>query len=136
MKDFYLKFEGYWGDRNKGGLPNYSGIYIVYRSVYNAQTDKVSLIEIIYIGKADNIHDRHLDHEKYEVFLSQLQYGEELCYSCAPLDKDVEVVENALIFAQKPVLNEKGKTEFNYDRTHVKMDGACACMKYTDFFVR
>lgn len=102
MKDFHLKFEGYWRDRNKGGLPNYSGIYIVYRSVYNAQTDKVSLIEIIYIGKADNIHDRHLDHEKYEVFLSQLQYGEELCYSCAPLDKDVEVVENALIFAQSP----------------------------------
>ena len=68
--------------------------------------------------------------------MSQLQYGEELCYSCAPLDKDVEVVENALIFAQKPVLNEKGKNEFNYDRTHVKMDGACACMKYTDFFVR
>ncbi len=135
MKDFQLKFEGYWRDQNKGGLPKYSGIYIVYRSVYYAQSDTVSLIDIIYIGKADNVHDRHLSHDKYKMFLSQLQYGEELCFSCAPLDNDIEVAENALIFAQKPVLNDRGKSEFNYDRTHVRVSGTCACMKYTDFYV-
>lgn len=64
MKDYILNFEGYWRDCNKGGLPTYKGVYLVYRCNYNVQNDTVNLIEIIYIGQAENIHDRHIRHEK------------------------------------------------------------------------
>lgn len=133
MKEYKLNFEGYWRDVNKGGLPSYSGIYFVYRCIYNAQSNSVELVDIIYIGQADNIHDRHNNHEKYSEFSSLLLQGQELCYSCAPLDEDRDLVENALIFAQKPVLNEQGKYNYNYTEAHVVSTGACACLRYTDF---
>ena len=94
---------------------------------------EVSLVEIIYIGKTDNIHDRHIKHEKYDLFVSQLREHEELCYSCAEVVEDIELVENALIFVQKPVLNDQCKDSYNYSRAHFVLDGSCTRMKYTNF---
>lgn len=133
MKDYILNFDGYWRECNKNGLPTYPGIYLVYRSRYNPQNDTVSLVEIIYIGKTDNIHDRLIKHEKYDLFVSQLRENEELCYSCAEVVEDIDLVENALIFAQKPVLNDQGKDSYNYSRAHFILDGSCTRMKYTNF---
>ena len=135
MKDYILNFDGYWRECNKNGLPTYPGIYLVYRSRYNPQNDTVSLVEIIYIGKTDNIHDRHIKHEKYDLFVSQLREHEELCYSCAEVIEDIELVETALIFAQKPVLNDQGKDSYNYSRAHFVLTGSCTRMKYTNFNV-
>lgn len=133
MKDYILNFDGYWRECNKNGLPTYPGIYLVYRSRYNPQNDTVSLVEIIYIGKTDNIHDRLIKHEKYDLFVSQLREHEELCYSCAEVVEDIELVENALIFVQKPVLSDQGKDSYNYSRAHFVLDGSCTRMKYTNF---
>lgn len=136
MKDYILNFEGYWRDCNKDGLPTYKGVYLVYRCNYNVQNDTVNLIEIIYIGQAENIHDRHINHEKEQIFKSQLQKGEELCFSCAKVELNLDLVENALIFAQKPFLNEKGKDNYAYDEAHFVLSGSCTGMKYTDFTMR
>lgn len=136
MEEFSLNFEGYWRDCNKNGLPNYSGVYLVYRCKYIIQTNTVSLIDIIYIGQAENIHDRHLNHEKYEDFKNMLQEGEELCFSCVSVNKGLDLVENALIFSQKPVLNEQGKYNYNFTEAHIETTGACACLKYTNFNMR
>ena len=133
MKDYILNFDGYWRECNKNGLPTYSGIYLVYRSRYNPQNDTVSLVEIIYIGQTDNIRGRLINHEKYELLLSQLREQEELCYSCAEVVEDIDMVENALIFAQKPVLNDQGKDSYNYSRAHFMLNGSCTRMKYTNF---
>lgn len=137
MKEIQLNFEGYWRECNKGGLPSYSGIYLVYRCVYNDNVNRVTLIDIIYIGKSDNVHDRHINHEKLHLFEDQLQAGEQLCYSCAKVDKqDLEWVENALIFAQKPILNDKGKEHYDAMPAHIQLDGCCACMNYNNFNIR
>lgn len=133
MKDYILNFDGYWRECNKNGLPTYPGIYLVYRSRYNPQNDTVSLVEIIYIGKTENIHDRIIKHEKYDLFVFQLREHEELCYSCVEVVEDIELVENALIFVQKPVLNDQGRDSYNYSRAHFVLDGSCTCMKYTNF---
>lgn len=133
MNSFILNFEGYWRDCNKNGLPTYSGIYMVYRCQYNEQKDSVSLIEIIYIGQADNICDRHKNHEKYDLFKSQLLVGEELCFSCVEVKNNLDLIENALIFAQQPILNEQGKNAYNYERAHFLIKGACSCFKYKNF---
>lgn len=133
MKEIKLTFDGYWRDCNKNGLPNNSGIYMIYRCQYDMQNNTVSLIDIIYIGQSENIHDRLLDHEKYELFKSKLLIGEDLCYSYAKVDKDIDLVENALIFVQRPVLNDQNKYVYNYERAHILVEGACACLKYKNF---
>ena len=133
---YSLNFEGYWRDINKGGLPTYSGIYTVYRCRYNDDVDTVSLIEIIYIGQAENIRDRHKNHEKLELFKTQLKSEEELCYSCTQVDKgSLDLVENALVFAQKPRLNDQLREKYNHQPARFKLDGMVALMKYTDFSI-
>ena len=134
IKTYSLDFKGYWREVNKNGLPSKTGIYLVYRCIYSAETNTVGLKEIIYIGKAENVHDRIANHDKLEDFKSQLQEGEELCYSFAEVPvADLDVVENALIYAQKPRLNDNLTDSFNHGAVAIKIDGRCACMKYTDF---
>lgn len=77
MKEYKLNFEGYWRNINKGGLPSYSGIYFVYRCIYNAQSNSVELVDIIYIGQADNIHDRHNNHEWENNTRNEILYEQE-----------------------------------------------------------
>ena len=134
IKSYSLNFNGYWREINKNGVPSVTGIYLVYRCVYDAQRNTVGLKEIIYIGQAENVHDRIANHDRLNDFKARLQRGEELCYSVAEVSSsDLDVVENALIFAQKPILNDKLKDSFNHGAVIVKVDGRCACMKYTDF---
>lgn len=134
MRQFSLFFDGYWREINKNGIPSKSGVYLVYRCVYYVNSKTVGLKEIIYIGQAENLHDRIENHERESDFNAQLQHGEELCYSVAEVSSsDLDIVENALIFAQKPVLNDKLKNSFNYGAVTIKVDGRCACMKYSDF---
>lgn len=134
IKSYSLIFNGYWREIDKSAVPSKSGIYLVYRCVYNKQSNTVGLKEIIYIGQAENVKERLDNHDRLPDFNAQLQRGEELCYSVADVSKnDLDVVENALIFAQKPILNNQLKDSFNHGAVTVKVDGRCACMKYTDF---
>lgn len=134
LKGFSLEFNGYWREINKGGIPAKSGIYLVYRCVYNSDKDTVGLKDIIYIGKSTNVHNRIANHDKFGEFNAQLRDGEELCYAFAEVAQtNLDIVENALVFAQKPVLNDDLKNSYNYDAVAIKIDGRCACMKYTDF---
>lgn len=134
IQEYSLDFKGYWREVNKNGMPSKTGIYLVYRCVYNKSSNTVGLKEIIYIGQAENAHDRIANHDRLDDFKSRLQDGEELCYSFAEVSKsDLDIVENALIFAQKPILNDRLKDSFNFGAVTVKLDGRCACMKYTDF---
>lgn len=123
MQLYLINFRGYWREKNKRGVPAEPGIYMVYRCVYDVTTDAVRLNEIIYIGQSDNVQERLGNHEKLPDFTKKLQVGEELCYAFAPVrTKDLDIVENALVFAQKPVLNDKLKEQFNYGeigRAHV-----------------
>ena len=134
IKSYSLIFNGYWREIDKKGIPSKSGIYLVYRCVYNVKSNTVGLKDIIYIGQAENVRERIVNHDRLTDFMSQLQQGEELCYSVAEVSKsDLDVVENALIFAQKPILNDKLKDSYNHGAVTVKVDGRCACMKYSVF---
>lgn len=136
MDKYNVTFKGYRRDVNKGGLPTYGGIYMVYCCTYHEETQTVTLNKLIYIGQAINIHDRINNHDRYEDFKAQLAKGEQLCYaysSVPPRDKDV--VENALIFMQKPNLNDALKDSFNYPDSEFSIEGACALLRMTDFSI-
>ena len=134
MKTYQVYFRGYRRDEFKDGLPSYSGIYCVYRCTYNPEASKVALKELIYIGQSTNIHDRIVNHEKRNIFLRHLQGDEQLCYTYAHVDDDdLDIVENALIFMQQPVINDDKKDDFNYDDIAFIIEGETALFKYTDF---
>ena len=114
MDKYSLNFKGYWIESRLSGIPQTSGIYIVYRCTYD--DDGVSLIEILYIGQAQNLYERITTHNRKKNFENECQTGETLCYSVAEVPQsDLNIVENALIFAQKPRLNEEYKDRFGYE---------------------
>ena len=129
-----MNFIGYWRDENKAYLPSISGVYLVYRCVHNTERNTVSLKEIIYIGQSYNIKNEFSSHAKADEFKAKLSNGEELCYSCAFVEKaDLDIVENALIFAQQPPLNEDLKNNYNHDTASFALTGRCKLMKYNNF---
>lgn len=137
MKQYNVIFKGYRRDCNKATFPTYSGIYMVYRCTYHSDTEKVSLKEIIYIGQAKNLNERLNNHEKYSDFQNQCKTEEELCYAYAKVDeKDLDVVENAIVFAQKPPLNTDLKDSYNHDSAGFLVEGNCSLLKYTDFKIQ
>lgn len=131
-----MTFKGYRRDVNKDGLPSYGGIYMVYCCKYNENEQTVTLKRLIYIGKAINLHDRICNHNRYEDFNRQLQQGEQLCYSYASVSpNEVDVVENGLIFMQKPNLNDDLKDSFNYPDSEFSIEGACALLRMRNFTI-
>lgn len=136
MKSFTLNFKGYWRESNKDYIPEVSGIYLVYRCVFNPIPRTVSLRELIYIGKSNNVKRRVSEHVTNHDFLETVRPGEEICYSVAEVSVfDLCLVENALIFAQKPRLNSQGKDVYVYQDSSFDVVGRCALLKYTSFSV-
>lgn len=136
MKQYNINFNGYRRDDKKQTLPHYSGIYMVYRCVYHKESDRVTLKEIIYIGQAEDLNERINNHEKSKKFQEKCKDGEELCYAYANVSlDDLDIVENALIFAQKPPLNSELVDSFNHESAGFWIEGKCALLKYTDFTI-
>ena len=70
------------------------------------------------------------------MFIDAAKEGEQICYSYAEVDKqDLDIIENALIFAQKPILNDRLKDSYNYKPAHFNVEGQCALLDYTDFSI-
>lgn len=129
MRHYNLTFEGSILDKDRRYLPTYSGIYLVY--VGSLSEDRKHLIcrDIIYIGKAIDIRQRLVVHERRIDFLAELQEGEELFYSYAKVEKDdLDRVESALIYDQQPKLNTEDKFCFPYPATEIVSEGQCALL--------
>ena len=129
MKVFNLHFEGSILDEKRSNLPTYSGVYLVYCGTLSEDHKFLRCREIIYIGQAMDIRLRHSDHERRKDFLAQLRLGEVLFYSYAKVEVSLlDRIENALIYHQKPSLNDKGKECYLYPDTEIDSDGQCALL--------
>ena len=136
MRTYSIQFEGYWLEQNKMDVPAKSGVYMVYRGKYNVEKRFVELYEILYIGQSVNMRDRIVNHDHIKAFTTSLYPGESLCYSCAVVDEtDLDIVENALIIAQKPRLNETIRNDLDYTEKRFQVSGRCALLKYRDFTI-
>lgn len=136
MHTYKINFQGYWRDINKGNIPAKPGVYLVYRGKYDSSTDTIGLIEIIYIGQGENVQQRIANNEKEELLKQQLRDGEELVYAFAPVKpEELDIIEQSLIFAQKPIVNEAHKEKFEQEEAAFKIDGQCIGLKYTDYTI-
>lgn len=137
MQTYNIQFEGYWLEKNKAGIPAESGVYMVYRSKYDVKSDFVTLLDIIYIGQSENVNSRIANHDRLNDFLKSLGTDETLSYAFAPiLSKDIDVVEKALIIAQKPPLNEQIRSSIDFSERHFYVSGKCALLRYTNFTIK
>lgn len=134
IKTHNVTFKGYRLENDADGIPEFSGIYLAYRCIYNKETDKVSLVELVYIGQAENLKMRIAVHKSSGDLNKSCLEGETICYSYASVSlNDLDIVENALIFAQKPRLNTKLKENFVHDPAAFVIEGACRLLTYTNF---
>ncbi|MBA7493792.1 hypothetical protein ES702_04357 [subsurface metagenome] len=123
-RKFNIEFDGYWREKNKGSVPSRSGVYCVYECTYNADTDKVSIHKLIYIGEAGDVNKRIADHEKWDEWKEYVRSGNELCFSFAYVESsDRDRVEAALIFKHKPPANDEYKDSFPFDKTTISSSG-------------
>ncbi len=119
-KIFNQEFSRYYREIIKGSLPKKSGVYIVQSCTYNAANKTVDLKKLIYIGKADDIRHRVINHEKLEKWIGKLKKGEILCYNFTLVPKKYyERVEAALINKNQPIVNVEYKKSFPFDTTIV-----------------
>ncbi|MBN4047342.1 GIY-YIG nuclease family protein [bacterium AH-315-P13] len=129
-KTFNQEFDGYWRETNKTGLPKESGVYVVQSCLYNKEEKTVSLIKLIYIGKADNLNERVNNHEKLEDWKKELKDGEELCYSMTMVSSIYnERVEAALINSNQPIINIEYKDSFPFDKTNINCSKKYSTLK-------
>jgi len=129
-KLFEQEFKGYWRERDSKGLPAYSGIFVVQSFYHDRDLGKVSMNDLIYIGKAGNINERVRIHEKWYVWKKELKPGEQLCFSCTPVPKeDRERVAAALIRANQPKINSAYKNTFPFGTTAVNLYGDYPLLK-------
>lgn len=136
MKKYNVTFMGYRRDVNAKTLPSSSGIYMVYRCVYNEDKNTVDLKELFYIGQAFDLNHEINYHARRNEFLAQAKEGEQICYAYARVDKaDLDIVENALIFAQKPRLNTNLKNSYNHEAAQFQIEGKCALLQHTNYSI-
>ena len=136
METISLNFKGYRRDVNKGGLEQDAGIYCVYRCTYDSSDSTVILKELLYIGQADNLHDRLADHEKFDSWKRHLNKGEQICYSRAHIgNKALRLrAEAALICHHNPPENTQHSDSFGYPATRILISGECEFLD-TDFTI-
>jgi hypothetical protein len=119
-----VEIKGYWRDKNKTALPEHSGIYFVYESIYNPEDNTVALKRLIYIGESADVKDRILKHEMYSTWKRYVEAGSELVFSSGPVDPvNRNRVEAAYINYHKPPANTSCLNSFNYDQTTVVSTG-------------
>ena len=135
MRVYDIIFEGYWLEQDKQDVPAGSGVYMVYRGKYDQIKKTINLYEIIYIGQSVNMRERIVNHDRIQNFEADLNSGETLCYSCAAVNEnDLDIVENALIIAQKPRQN-RIKKYLDYSDKRFQVSGNCSLLKYRDFTI-
>lgn len=124
VHSYNLNFRGYWVDGRQFEMPDVSGVYCVYACSVLPNL-KLNISNLLYIGKAERLRSRHLNHERHEDWKKYLQQGETLCFSCAELPRQsLSVCESALIFKHKPNGNDELKDGFYRSATHVVTSGA------------
>lgn len=127
---FIQKFDGYWREQNKIGIPAVSGIYCVYEGHYNAYNNTVDLLKLIYIGESESVRDRIAGHEKIIDWKKYIHYGNEIVFSCTPIQSTYRFrVEAALIYEHKPPVNTEYVNEFPFDTTSVYTSGQNALLR-------
>ncbi|HHO0883322.1 GIY-YIG nuclease family protein [Aeromonas hydrophila] len=122
--EFEIDFEGYFLKFGELEKASKSGIYCIYRCIYNTEKDTVSLKKLIYIGESKNVNERLAKHDRWEDWSKSLKTGEVLCYTFGTVPPEHrERCEAAMIFHHKPEFNSEHTEEFNHKPCTIVLTG-------------
>lgn len=122
-----LKFQGYWRDENRSGIPAEAGVYVVYDAVYRPETGTVTLRRVLYIGESSDVSDRIENHDRRPVWLRRVGAGGTLCFAFAPIAMPERLrAEAALINHHKPPVNDEYANSFPFPDTAMELSGTTA----------
>jgi hypothetical protein len=127
-----MEFDGFWIEDAVDKLPAEAGIYTVFGGAYDPDDKSVKLEYTIYIGWADNVREAVKASRHWDDWRKECEDGWKLCFNFAP----VAVPNNergaaALIFEQKPPVNEEYKYKFPFDDTKVWLTGKTGLLDTT-----
>ena len=123
-QSYTITFDGYWREKNIGGIPAKSGIYCVYTCIYNIEKKNITIDKLIYIGESEDVNNRIKTHEKLIEWKRYLKSGETLCFSFGAISSNARNrCEAAIIFKHQPPVNTEYKVAFPFDKTNVKLSG-------------
>lgn len=123
-KTFNQEFKGYRLESGLNSLTTDSGVYGVYRCIYDKDANTVSLKQLIYIGKANDLNDRLNNHGDKDDWKSYLKTGEVLCFNYSLVNTSYnERVEAALINSNQPPENIEYRNSFPFEKTTVICSG-------------
>ena len=133
-KTFDIAFNNFIKDNEFSKLPKHKVIYLFRVTI---RKEKCWESKVVYIGKADgddglsgrvNKDHEHLPDARKEVE-KEIAKGNDafltIAYSKENKENDsyLERIEAALIFKAQPIINDKCKDSFNYDKTIIKVSG-------------
>lgn len=135
-KSFDLEIKGYLTAEQKGLLPPEAGVYFIYAGEpydyefrdpngKRCKEKYCSRMQLLYIGSAQNIHDRFIKHEVVESAEKHLDCNQKLYISFTIVNnKNHERIEAAYIYRHQPPLNTLCKRSFNYEETTIESTGS------------
>lgn len=137
MTVYIIKFNGYIIEGETDAIPKCSGIYLIYTCAYKPATKIITPTELLYIGQSKDLHHEVTYHARREEFLAQAKGEEKICYAYAEVAlEDLNVVENALVYSEKPRLNILLKDGFNYSDTELHVKGSCDLLCNYDYVIK
>ena len=124
MQAIELDFHCYCREEKKYEIPQTSGIYCVYLCEYSKSRRNLRIMDLLYIGESENIHDQIVDNDRLSEWKKHLSDNQTVCYSYAKIDhKDRERAEAALVYKIKPEFNDCLYEKFCYADTEIKTCG-------------
>ena len=106
-------------------VPDYAGIYVVYGRAHGQPR------RLVYIGQAERMRSRILQHELYYTWLSACDTPPDLSYAYALLlpPQDRLRAEEALIYRCKPLVTADAVTCFTFGPTEIQLEGTAPLLQ-------
>ncbi len=124
MDPIIINFVGYWLYPDISGIPNKSGIFCVYECTHDQPNNRLVITRLLYIGEAEYLRVRIHNHEKRDLWKSQVRPENQICYSYALVDPVIRrKIEAAMIFEHKPLLNEEFQYSFPFPTMNISSAG-------------
>jgi len=127
-----VHINGYWREEDTSIILTHPGVFFVYESKYNPDENTVDLLNLIYIGEAQNIRERIRTHEKFSLWKNFIKPDNELCFATGNVEEYFrERAKTAYIFGNNPIANNGRFTQFPFDTTTLISTGKTALLKPT-----
>ncbi len=137
-----IEVDGYYRDCRRGFLPQERGIYFVFTCKCDCNKQELEVKKLIYVGctPQQTIQERVCTHDKISEFGAACNPGEGFCYACSILHdaelRNVLMIENALIFAEQPLLNTMGKENYSHADIEIELKGKVDYLPVVHFEIK